>query len=129
MEIKCDHRLKQRSSRDCPTYWSIPYRVTKPKRYCRWQQVLAERSLIKLYLKRLCQCLTNTDVDARSQPMDWGWAEWMAQCRGIRGQEAGVVWWVGEHTHRSSWRGDVKGAWRLRQKWDDIWNVKKEIIQ
>jgi hypothetical protein len=20
MEIKCDHRLKQRSSRDCPTY-------------------------------------------------------------------------------------------------------------
>jgi hypothetical protein len=30
--------------------------------------VLADRSLIKLSPERLCQSLTNTEVDARSQP-------------------------------------------------------------
>ena len=32
--------------------------------------VLAERSLIELCPERLCQILTNTDVNAHSQPLD-----------------------------------------------------------
>jgi hypothetical protein len=33
-------------------------------------EVLADRSLIYLFLGRFCQSLTNTDADARSQPLD-----------------------------------------------------------
>ena len=39
-------KLKERPSRDCPTWGSIPYTVTKPRHYCGCQQVLADRSLI-----------------------------------------------------------------------------------
>jgi hypothetical protein len=61
--------LKERPSRDCPTWGSIPYTV---RHYCGCQEVLADRSLIRLSPERLCQSLTNTevDVDARSQPLD-----------------------------------------------------------
>jgi hypothetical protein len=41
-----EQRLKEMSSRDCPTWGSIPYTVTKHKLYCGCQEKLAERSLI-----------------------------------------------------------------------------------
>jgi hypothetical protein len=41
-------RLKEWPSRDCPTWGSIPYTVSKPRHYCGCQQVLADRSLIAL---------------------------------------------------------------------------------
>jgi hypothetical protein len=41
-----EQRLKERPSRDCPTWGSIPYTVTKPRQYCGCQEVLAEKSLI-----------------------------------------------------------------------------------
>ena len=65
-----EQRLKERPSRDCPTWRSILYTATKPTHYCRCQQVLNDRSLIELSPERLCQCLTNTEVDALSQPSD-----------------------------------------------------------
>jgi hypothetical protein len=45
-ETKCGAELKERLSRDCPIWDSIPYTVTKPRHHCRCQQVLAVRSLI-----------------------------------------------------------------------------------
>jgi hypothetical protein len=45
-ETNYEQRLKERPSRDCPTWGSIPYTVTKPRHYCGCQQVLADRSLI-----------------------------------------------------------------------------------
>jgi hypothetical protein len=41
-----EQRLKERPSRDCPTWGSIPYTVTKLRHYCGCQQVLADKSLI-----------------------------------------------------------------------------------
>jgi hypothetical protein len=35
-------RLKERPSRDCPTWGSIPHTVAKPGRYCGCLEVLAE---------------------------------------------------------------------------------------
>jgi hypothetical protein len=40
--------------------------ICKPRCYCRCQEVLAYRSLVKLSPERLYQSLTNTDVDAHS---------------------------------------------------------------
>ena len=62
--------LKERPSRDCPTSGSIPYTDTKPGHYWECQEVLADRSLIWLSPERLCQSLTNTEVDACSWPLD-----------------------------------------------------------
>jgi hypothetical protein len=59
-------RLKERPSRDCSTWGSIPYTVTKPG--C--GEVLADGSLIWLTSERLCQSLTNTEVDTCSQALD-----------------------------------------------------------
>ena len=70
METSVEQRLKEKPSRDCPIWGSIPYTVTKLGLYCGCQQVLADRSLIYLSPKRLCQSLTNTEVDALSQPLD-----------------------------------------------------------
>jgi hypothetical protein len=39
-------RLKQRPSRHCPTWISIPHTDTKPRHYCRCQEVLGDKSLI-----------------------------------------------------------------------------------
>jgi hypothetical protein len=64
-----EERLKERPSRDCFTWGSIPYAVIKPRHYCGCQQVLADRNLIWLSPERLCQSLTNTEVDAQSQPV------------------------------------------------------------
>jgi hypothetical protein len=41
-----EQRLKEKSSRDCPTWGPIPYTVTKSRHYCGCQQVFADRSLI-----------------------------------------------------------------------------------
>jgi hypothetical protein len=59
---RVEQRLKERQSRDCTTWGSIPYTVTKPGCYCGCQEVFADRSLIWLSSERLCQSLTNTDV-------------------------------------------------------------------
>ena len=56
-----------------PTCRHIPYTVTKPRHYCGCQQLLADRSLIQLSPERFCQCLTNTEVDTHSCPLDWVW--------------------------------------------------------
>jgi hypothetical protein len=63
-------KLKGRPSSDCPTWGSFPYKVTKLRHYYGCQQVLTDRSLIWLSPERLCQCLTNTEVDAHSHPME-----------------------------------------------------------
>ena len=65
-----EQRLKEKLSRDCLTWESIPYTVTKPRHYCGCQQVLANRNLISLSPERLCQFMTNTEVDALRQPSD-----------------------------------------------------------
>jgi hypothetical protein len=41
-----EQRLKERPSRNCPTYESIPNTDTKPRHYFGCQEVLADRSLI-----------------------------------------------------------------------------------
>jgi hypothetical protein len=65
-----EQRLKERLFRNCPTWRSIPYTVTKSEHYCGCWEVLADRSLIWLSPERLCQSLTNTEEEACSQPLD-----------------------------------------------------------
>jgi hypothetical protein len=67
---RVEQRLKKRPSRDCPTWGSILYPATKPGCYCGCWEVLADGNLIWLSLKRLCQSLANTEVEACSQPLD-----------------------------------------------------------
>jgi hypothetical protein len=67
---RVEQRLMDRPFRDCPTWGSILYAVIKSRHYCRCQQDLADKSLIQLSPERLCQCLTNTEVDVLSQPLD-----------------------------------------------------------
>jgi hypothetical protein len=68
---KCvEQRLKERPSRDCPTWGSIPYIVPKPAGYCGCWEVLADRSLIELSPEKLCQSLTSAKADAYSHPLD-----------------------------------------------------------
>ena len=71
METKCGAETEKRRSRDCPTWGSIPYKVSKPRRYFGCGEVFAaDGSLIWLSPERFCQNLTNTDMDALSQPLD-----------------------------------------------------------
>jgi hypothetical protein len=56
-----EQRLKKRPSRDCPTWGSIPYTVTKPRHYFGCQEMLVDRILIYLSSERLCPSLTNTE--------------------------------------------------------------------
>jgi hypothetical protein len=65
-----EQRLKERPSRDCPTWGSIPYTVTKPRHYFEYLEMLADGRLIWLFLERLCQILTNTEAHAHSQPLE-----------------------------------------------------------
>ena len=65
-----EQRLKEKSSRDCPTWGSIPYILAKPRHYWRHQEVLADRTLVWLSPERLCQSLTNIEADAHSQQLD-----------------------------------------------------------
>ena len=62
-------RLKERPSSGCPTWGYILYTITKPRHYCRCQEVLADRSLLYLSPDRVCQNLTITEGDAYSQPL------------------------------------------------------------
>jgi len=39
-----EHWVKERPSRDCPTWGFIPYAATKPSHYCWCQEVLADRA-------------------------------------------------------------------------------------
>jgi hypothetical protein len=66
---RVEQRLKKRPSKDCLIWGSI-YTVTKSKHYCGCQQVLADRSLIKLSPEGLYQYLTSTEADAHSQLLD-----------------------------------------------------------
>ena len=50
-----------------PHQGSIPYTVTKPRQYCGYQEMIAERNLILPFPERLCPSLTNTEVDAPRQ--------------------------------------------------------------
>jgi hypothetical protein len=45
-ETKCGTETEGKPSRDCPTWGSISYIVTKLRHYCGYQEVLADRSLI-----------------------------------------------------------------------------------
>jgi hypothetical protein len=65
LRLSVEQRLKERSSRNCPTWTFILYTDTKSRQYCRCQ-LLADRSLILLSPERLCQSLTNTEADACS---------------------------------------------------------------
>jgi hypothetical protein len=68
--LTLEYRLKERPYRGCPTQGCIPNTVSKTRHYCGCQEVLADRSVIWLSHERLCQSLTNTEVDAHSQPLD-----------------------------------------------------------
>ena len=68
---KMEQRLKEGPSRDCPTWGSILSADTKPRHCCCCQKTLAERNLVWLLLMRVCQELSNVDVDAWSQPSEW----------------------------------------------------------
>ena len=57
-----EQRLKERLSRDCPTWRYIPHTVVKT-------EVRADSSLIWLSPERLCQNPTKTEADAHSQPL------------------------------------------------------------
>jgi hypothetical protein len=45
-EIKCEQKLKERPSSDCPIWGANPCTVTKPRHYCGCQEKHADRSLI-----------------------------------------------------------------------------------
>jgi hypothetical protein len=85
-EIKCKAETEGKAIRDCPTWESIPYTLTKPRHYCGCQQVLADRNLIQLSPERLCQCLTNTEVDACTKP----WTEHRVPNGGARERTQGT---------------------------------------
>jgi hypothetical protein len=61
---KMEKRLKEKSSRDCPTLESIPCMDTKPWHYCWCQDLLGDR-LAWMSSERFCQYLTKTDVDTQ----------------------------------------------------------------
>ena len=84
-----EEKLKERLPRDCSTWGSIPYTTIKPRHYCGCQQVLADRSLLYLSPESLYQCLTNTEVDAHSHPLD-----------GAEGPQ-----WRSQRKYTRSWRG------------------------
>jgi hypothetical protein len=77
-ETKCGAETEGKAIHRLTTWGSIPYTVTKPRHYCGCQQMLADRSLILLTPERLCQCLTNTEVEAHSHSLDWAQ---VPQCR------------------------------------------------
>jgi hypothetical protein len=69
-ETKSGSETEGKAIQRLPTWGSIPYTVTKPRHYYGCQEVLAGRSLIWMTPERLCQRLTNTEVDALRQPLD-----------------------------------------------------------
>jgi hypothetical protein len=55
---------EERPSRDCLTWGSIPYTVTKSRHYYGCQEVNDDRKLIMLSPEKLCQSLIYTKADA-----------------------------------------------------------------
>jgi hypothetical protein len=47
-----------------------PINNYQTRHYCGCHQELADRNVIKLSPERLCQCLSNTEVDTHSYPLD-----------------------------------------------------------
>jgi hypothetical protein len=68
-ETNLERRLMEKTSRNCPTWVSIPYTVIKNGHYCRCHEVYIGRNLIYVF-ERLCQCMTNADKDDSSQTFD-----------------------------------------------------------
>jgi hypothetical protein len=69
--------MKERPSRDCPYWESIPHADSKPRQYCGKKnnnnnnnnnktKLLADRSLIQLSIESFYQILTKTDIDVGS---------------------------------------------------------------
>jgi hypothetical protein len=69
METKCEVETEGKAIQRLP-HLGIHQTATKPGHYCGCQEVLADGSLIWLSLEWLCQSLTNTEEEARSQPLD-----------------------------------------------------------
>jgi hypothetical protein len=69
-ETKFGADTEERPPSDCYTWGSIRYTFANLRFFCGCQQELADRSLIELSPERLSQCLTNTEVDAHSYPLD-----------------------------------------------------------
>jgi hypothetical protein len=61
MDIKCGRETEGKAIQRLPH---------KPRHYCRCQEVPSDRSLIWLSPEWFFQSLTNTEVDAHSQPLD-----------------------------------------------------------
>jgi hypothetical protein len=74
-----EQKLKEKSSKDWSTWGSITYTATKCGCYCGFWEGLGNGSLIWLSSERLCQCLSNTGMDAHSQPTDWAWGSLMKE--------------------------------------------------
>jgi hypothetical protein len=62
-------RLKERQSRDYPTWESILYPATNPRHYCGYQEALVDGNLIWLSPEWLCKSLKNLKVDAHNQQL------------------------------------------------------------
>ena len=60
--VKSGAETEGKAFRNCPTWVSFPHADTKPRHYCKCQEVLTGRSLIQLSPERLCQILTNRDA-------------------------------------------------------------------
>ena len=65
-EIKCGGETEEKGVERLLQLWIHPIYSC----HCECQQVLSDRSLILLSPERLCQCLTDTEVDAHSHPLD-----------------------------------------------------------
>ena len=121
------HRRKYRDkvwSRDCPTWGSIPYTVTKPGHYWRWSEVLVDRSLIWLSPESVCQRLTNTEADAHSHPLDWpqvpdgGVGEGTEEAEGFCRPMGG---WPNSSTGQTTWSSLGTGSPTKEYTWRDPW--------
>jgi hypothetical protein len=69
METKWEAESEGKVIQRLPHLGIHPIYSHKPGSYCGCREVLADRSLIWLSPERLCQRLTNTEVEARSQPL------------------------------------------------------------
>jgi hypothetical protein len=70
METKCGTETEGKAIQRLSHLGIIPYTASKPGCYCGCQEALAHGSLIWLSPERLGQSLTNTEMDAHSEPLD-----------------------------------------------------------
>ena len=70
MEIKCRAETEGKATQSLFHMEIHPIYSYQTRHYCGCQQVFADGSLIYQSPERLCQCLTNTEVDACSHPLD-----------------------------------------------------------